>query len=162
MAEASAAWASAFTAVREALTPTAPESVVAMEHIGSTAVPGLDAKPILDIGVAVAPGTELSSLDSWLTGAGMLLRGDANDVRPDRMFGFELEPMIRLANVHILVEASPEWQYYLSFRDHLRAHASDRDAYARLKRDLALRHPDDRLAYIAAKQDFILARRTRD
>lgn len=156
--EPSEDWTLVFEAVNDALIRSAPASVVTIEHIGSTAVPGLEAKPILDIGIAVRPGTPLESLDGWLTSAGMLLRGDANDNRPDRMYGFELEPMIRLANVHVLEDGSPGWRRYLAFRDHLRANAVDRREYGRLKRALAVQHPNDRLAYIAGKQDYIVAR----
>lgn len=159
LAPASDAWARAFADAHPILTATAPASVIAIEHIGSTAVPGLDAKPIMDIGIGVRPGTRLASLDEWLTGLGMLLRGDATDVRPDRMYGYELESMIRLANVHVLEHDSPGWRDYVSFRDRLRARPDDRDAYGTLKRDLAVRHPDDRLAYIDGKESFILARR---
>jgi len=159
LAPASDAWGRAFQEVHAVLSATAPASVVAIEHIGSTAVPGLDAKAILDILIGVHDGTELASLDDWLVGLGMLLRGDANDVRPDRMYGYELEPMIRLANVHVIEHDSGDWRRYLAFRDHLRAHRADRDAYAALKRSLATRHPSDRLAYIDGKQDFIIARR---
>ncbi|MDT0157354.1 GrpB family protein [Microbacterium sp. ARD32] len=159
LSPASDAWARTFSVVQEALAATAPASVVAIEHIGSTSVPGLDAKPILDVGIAVRSGTELASLDDWLIGLGMLLRGDATDVRPDRMYGYELEPMIRLANVHVVEAGSEAFRRYLRFRDHLRANPSDRDAYAALKRALAAQHPDDRLAYIDGKADFITARR---
>lgn len=141
------------------LADTAPASVVAIEHIGSTSVPGLDAKPILDMAIAVQPRTILSTLDSWLTDLGMLLRGDGDDVRPDRMYGFELEPMIRLANIHVVDADSDDLRRYLAFRDHLRAHPADRDAYGALKHALAAQHPSDRLAYIDGKQDFITARR---
>ncbi|WP_292702541.1 GrpB family protein [Microbacterium sp. 69-10] len=159
LAPASDAWARAFAGIHEVLAETAPPSVVAIEHIGSTSVPGLDAKPILDVGIAVHPGTPLASLDGWLTGLGMLLRGDATDVRPDRMYGYELEPMIRLANVHVVEAGSEDLRRYLAFRDHLRAHPADRDAYGALKHALAGRHPDDRLAYIDGKADFITTRR---
>lgn len=159
LAPASDAWSRAFADAHAVLAATAPASVVAIEHIGSTAVPGLDAKPIMDIGIGVRPGTRLASLDGWLTGLGMLLRGDATNVRPDRMYGYELEPMIRLVNVHVLEYDSQGWRDYLSFRDHLRTHPDDRDAYGALKQNLAVRHPDDRLAYIDGKESFIIARR---
>lgn len=159
LAPASDAWEPAFADVQAVLAATAPASVVAIEHIGSTSVPGLDAKPILDVGIAVVPGTDLASLDDWLIGLGMLLRGDADDVRPDRMYGYELEPLVRLANVHVLEHGTEDWRRYLAFRDHLRAHADDRDAYGALKHALAARHPSDRLAYIDGKQEFITARR---
>jgi GrpB-like predicted nucleotidyltransferase (UPF0157 family) len=159
LAPASDAWARVFQEVHAVLIATAPASVIAIEHIGSTSVPGLDAKAILDIGIAVLPGTELSSLDDWLVGLGMLLRGDADAVRPDRMYGYEFESMVRLANVHVLEHRSEDWRRYLAFRDHLRAHPAERDAYAALKRSLAAQHPSDRLAYIDGKADFITARR---
>ncbi|MGF2947888.1 GrpB family protein [Microbacterium alcoholitolerans] len=159
LAPASDAWARAFTHVHGVLRATAPASVTAIEHIGSTAVPGLDAKPIMDIGIGVRPGTRLASLDDWLTGLGMLLRGDATDVRPDRMYGYELQPMIRLVNVHVLEHDSQAWRDYLRFRDHLRSRSEDRDEYGILKQSLAAQHPDDRLAYIDGKADFIIARR---
>lgn len=159
LSPASDAWARAYQDIQAVLAATAPASVVAIEHIGSTSVPGLDAKAILDVGIAVHPGTELASLDAWLVGLGMLLRGDANDVRPDRMYGYELEPMVRLANVHVVEQGSADWRRYLAFRDHLRANPTDRDAYAALKRALAVQHPDDRIAYIDGKADFITTRR---
>lgn len=158
LAAASDAWVRTFARVHAVLAATAPASVVAIEHIGSTSVPGLDAKAILDIGIVVRAGTELRSLDGWLTGLGMLLRGDANEVRPDRMYGYELEPMIRLVNVHVVEEGSEALHRYLAFRDHLRANPADRDAYAALKHALATRHPDDRLAYIDGKTSFIAHR----
>ncbi|UNK72313.1 GrpB family protein [Microbacterium sp. H1-D42] len=159
LAPASDTWAQAFHDVHEVLASTAPDSVAVIEHIGSTSVPGLAAKPIMDVGIGVRPGSRLGSLDDWLGGLGMLLRGDANDVRPDRMYGYELEPMIRLLNVHVLELGSQGWRDYLAFRDHLRAHPDDRDAYGVLKQSLATQHPDDRLAYIAGKESFILDRR---
>ena len=113
----------------------------------------------MDVAIGVRPGTALESLDKWLTGLGLLLRGDATDVRPDRMYGYELEPMIRLINVHVLEHRSRGWHDYLRFRDRLRTNADHRDAYAALKRQLAVQHPDDRLAYIAGKESFILTHR---
>lgn len=109
--------------------------------------------------IAVRSETALASLDDWLIGLGMLLRGDGNDVRPDRMYGYELEPLIRLANMHVVADGSDDWRRYLAFRDHLRANPADRDSYGALKRRLASRHPSDRLAYIAGKADFITPRR---
>ncbi|MFD5215016.1 GrpB family protein [Microbacterium sp. NPDC058345] len=159
LAAASDHWRRTFAKAHEVLNATAPNPVLAIEHIGSTSVPELIAKPILDIAIGVASGTDLSTLDDWLLGLGMLLRGDGNDVRPDRMYGYELEPMNRLANVHVIERDSADWRRYIAFRDHLRRHPSDRDAYGALKRRLAAEHPDDRLAYIEGKAAFIVARR---
>lgn len=61
--------------------------------------------------------------------------------------------------MHVVEEGSEGIRRYRAFRDHLRAHPDDRDAYGALKRGLAARHPEDRLAYIDGKADFITARR---
>ncbi|MFC9558307.1 GrpB family protein [Agromyces sp. NPDC056965] len=158
-------WARTFDDVRAAMAFDAPNAVVAIEHIGSTSVPGLAAKPILDIGIGVRQPIRLSDVyaevHDWLTELGFVFRGDANDVRPDRMYGYELQPMIRLANLHVLEHGSREWQYYIGFRDFLRAHPSERDAYRELKVNLSIQHPDDRIAYVDGKEAFIVERRAR-
>ncbi|MFF2274109.1 GrpB family protein [Agromyces sp. NPDC058136] len=159
------AWARTFDDVRALMTFDAPTTVVAIEHIGSTSVPGLAAKPILDIGIGVGhplrDGDVHDETHDWLTELGFEFRGDANEVRPDRMYAYELQPMIRLANLHVLEHGSQEWQQYLGFRDFLRAHPSERDAYQELKLDLSIQHPDDRIAYLDGKEAFIVERRGR-
>ncbi|GAB3599067.1 GrpB family protein [Microbacterium tumbae] len=163
LSPARAEWVEAYARVHEVLERSAPPSVVAIEHIGSTSVPGLAAKPILDVAVgvdrAIVPGAVLPKVDEWLTDLGLLFRGDADDIRPDRMYGYELEPMVRLANVHVLEHATAPWRHYIGFRDRLRSSAADRDAYAAMKRALAHQHPDDRIAYVEAKGAFIRPRR---
>lgn len=141
----------------------APPAVVAIEHIGSTSVPGLAAKPILDIGVGVDHAIRNEDVHDevhkWLIELGFLFRGGANEVRPDRMYGYELQPMNRLANIHVLEFDSTEWRHYTGFRDFLRTHPSDRDAYGELKLQLSVQHPDDRIAYVDGKGAFIVERR---
>lgn len=163
LAAPSDAWARTFADARAALATDAPASVVAIEHIGSTSVPGLAAKPIFDIAVGVDPAVkdagDHGDLDHWLTELGFLFSGDADDVRPDRMYGYELDPMIRLANVHVLPFDSTAWRHYIFFRDFLRGHPSDRDAYQELKARLSRQHPGDRIAYVDGKGAFIAARR---
>lgn len=159
LAPPSARWARVFEQAAAALRADAPASVVAVEHIGSTSVPGLPAKPILDVAIGVAPLADLDLVDAWLTGHGLLYRGERDVVRPDRMYGFEIEQMVRLCNVHVIPFGATEWTHYLGFRDRLRAREDDRDAYAALKNALADAYPGDRLAYIDGKADFIVARR---
>ncbi|QTX03485.1 GrpB family protein [Agromyces archimandritae] len=161
LAPSTPAWAETFERVAGVLRNTAPACVAAIEHIGSTSVPGLTAKPLLDVAVALRPGTDSADadVDAWLSGLGMLFRGDRDEIRPDRMYGFELEPMVRLANIHVVPVGSPDLSRYLAFRDRLRASPSEREAYAALKLRLATEHPRDRLAYLAGKEAFIVARR---
>ncbi|MGW8483656.1 GrpB family protein [Microbacterium sp. NPDC055903] len=156
-------WHHVFDRVRDLLMESAPAAVRSIEHIGSTAVPGLAAKPILDVAVAltvpVDAGAVLPDVDAWLTRLGLSFRGEANGIRPDRLYGYELDPRVRLMNVHVLEHGTDAWHHYIDFRDRLRTSAADRDAYAALKARLARRHPNDRIAYVEAKGDFIRERR---
>lgn len=160
LAEPSPRWAEAFDGFAAALAPTRPAEALAIEHIGSTAVPGLPAKAILDVAIGQQPGSAPEPLHEWLMHAGHLYRGEADGNRPDRMYALELQPGVRLVNVHVLDHGCGQWQRYLAFRDHLRAHPAERDGYGQLKRGLALEHPEDRLAYVQAKTQFICARDT--
>lgn len=158
VSEPSARWAGAFTALAAALLPTRPPQALALEHIGSTAVPGLPAKAILDVAVAEEPAASPGPVHDWLMRQGFLYRGEPGEERPDRMYALELEPGTRLVNVHVVDHGGPLWRRYLAFRDHLRADPADREEYGALKRQLAVRHPEDRLAYVAAKGAFIVPR----
>ncbi len=158
LSEPSPRWAEAFAALSAALLPTRPAEVLGLEHIGSTAVPGLPAKPILDVAVAEAPAADPRPVHDWLMRSGFLFRGEQGQERPDRMYALELAPGIRLVNVHVVDHGGLLWRRYLAFRDHLRADAGDREAYGALKRQLAGRHSEDRLAYVAAKGEFIVPR----
>ena len=153
-------WARAFTGLVDALTPTRPADALALEHIGSTSVPGLPAKAILDVAIGQRPGSDPQPLHWWLMRAGHLYRGEAGPDRPDRIYALELEPGVRLVNVHVLDHGGEQWRRYLAFRDHLRTHPVERDAYGELKLRLAVEHPEDRLAYVRAKGSFITTRDT--
>jgi GrpB-like predicted nucleotidyltransferase (UPF0157 family)/predicted phosphodiesterase len=125
--------------------------VLDIQHVGSTAVPGLAAKPILDIAVAVADFDEARRCIAPLEGLGYTYRGE-NGI-PRRHYFVKGEP--RTHHLHMLERDSDEWRRHLFFRDHLRAHDEVARAYARLKQSLAERYPHDRGAYTEAKGAFI-------
>ncbi len=124
---------------------------VLLEHTGSTAVPGLAAKPIIDILAGYSEGAEVQSYVDTFEAAGYTHRGE-QDI-PGREFFRRGDP--RAYHVHLVVIGSSFWRDHLRFRDRLRADSSLRDSYATLKSDLALRYPRDREAYIAAKGPFV-------
>lgn len=125
--------------------------VVTLEHVGSTAVPGLAAKPILDLAAGHASGTVPAIYIGVLETLGYAYRG--NGGLPGREF-FRLGAL-RSHHMHLVQRGGVHWKRYLRFRNALRADASLRDAYAALKHALADQHPRDREAYIVGKTEFV-------
>jgi GrpB-like predicted nucleotidyltransferase (UPF0157 family) len=129
-----------------------PWLVGAIEHIGSTAVPGLAAKPIIDIMAAVA------DLPSSLDARAALESLDYVyfPYRPDVMHWFcKPTPARRTHHLHLVPVASPLWTDRLTFRDHLRSSGAAAAEYAALKHALAQQHRFDREAYTEAKGSFV-------
>ena len=122
-------------------------------HIGSTAVPGLPAKPLLDIMVAIASLEERDEVIPLLERAGYEYR--PHDTIPERLFFIAGEPDARRVNLSLAAWNSAYWREHLAFRDILRARPDVAAAYAHLKANLAERYPNDRLAYTAAKGEFV-------
>jgi GrpB-like predicted nucleotidyltransferase (UPF0157 family) len=125
-----------------------------VEHIGSTAVLGLVAKPILDLSVALAAEADTESVFRKLEQAGYTYRGDAGD-EGGLVFVLDARPLHRIAHVHAIRHGDAQWRRYLDVRDRLRSDPRARAAYADLKRDLATKFPHNRAAYTAAKTEFI-------
>lgn len=124
---------------------------VVLEHTGSTAVPGLAAKPIIDILAGYPEAAAVPEYTSVLKNAEYVHRGEQEI--PGREFFRRGNP--RAYHVHLTAVDGPFWLDHLTFRDRLRADNALRDAYAALKRDLAARFPRDREAYIVAKGSFV-------
>jgi GrpB-like predicted nucleotidyltransferase (UPF0157 family) len=150
IAEYDPSWPARFEAesdrVRAALGPTA----LRIEHIGSTAVPDLAAKPIVDVLVTVEDPDDEAAFAPALETAGYELR-----VREPghRMF----RTPARDVHVHVWEDSDPEVARYLRFRDRLRASPEDRRAYEQLKRELATREWEDVNEYADAKGELIEA-----
>ncbi|MBA3778996.1 MAG: GrpB family protein [Chloroflexi bacterium] len=145
-------WPRRFAVWRRRLKAELESAAVRIEHVGSTAVPGLAAKPIVDIQVSVPDMEEEAAYVPAIEHAGLQLRAREPGHRYFR------PPADRPREVHVHVcEVGSAWERdHLLFRDYLRAHQSARDAYASLKRRLAVEYADDRLAYTDAKSAFIL------
>jgi len=121
-------------------------------HVGSTAVPGLAAKPVVDIQVSVADlGNEPHYVPA-IEAVGVLLRSREHARRYFR----PPPPRPRAVQLHVCAAGSDWEREHLLFRDYLRADHDARVAYADLKRELAVRWRDDRLAYTGEKTAFIL------
>jgi len=131
--------------------------VEAVEHVGSTAVPGLDAKPVIDLLVGVQDVGSAGCCIRPLAEIGYSYWTE--NPNPDRMLfvKFTADRTSRTHNLHVVEVGGDLWDDRLLFRDHLRAHPEAADEYARLQHDLAERFRDDREAYTEAKTDFVLA-----
>lgn len=138
--------------VAAALAPLRPR----IEHIGSTAVPGLLAKPVVDLCVVVPTGDELDRAVAPLEGLGYRHRGPHGDDPLRRYFVLD-EGDRRVAQLHLWPEAAPAWREALDFRDLLREDDELREAYAREKRRAAEAVGWDKRAYSLEKGPFIEA-----
>ena len=122
-----------------------------VEHAGSTSVPGLAAKPIIDIVLAVPDSSDEDAYVPALEAEGYALRIREPDWYEHRVLK-KLEPNI---NLHVFTEGCPEIDRMLAFRDHLRSDAADRELYERTKRELAARHWEYVQDYADAKTDVV-------
>ena len=124
-----------------------------IQHIGSTAGPGLAAKPLLDLGIAVADESIATACVPRITALGYTYQGYRGS---NQGHFFDRGPEHQLTHyLHLLLIGDPGWWNYLRFRDYLRAHPAARAAYQQLKQDLATQYAADRAAYSAAKTTFI-------
>lgn len=125
---------------------------LSLEHIGSTAIPGTIAKPILDIMIGV-PGLEyFSAVNCLLAKRGYTFEGEKNGI-PNRDFYTLGIPCTH--HVHVVVQGSQFWRNQITFRDFLKANANIAKDYSFLKTNLARRHPYNREAYTEGKTQFI-------
>lgn len=125
--------------------------VIEVAHVGSTSVPGLCAKPIIDIAVGVQ--TLSLQIVQALEQAGYLYR-PAHDDKGHMLF-VDGVGEIRYAHVHVVEYMGMEWRNYINFRDYLTAFPEKREDYAALKIKLAQQYSNDRDRYTAEKAEFI-------
>lgn len=146
-------WPLRFHQERAALEAAFRGSEVTIEHIGSTAVPGLGAKPVIDL---MAGFTRLTDAEDRITALeiqGYEYVPDYEAELPDRRYFRKPRLRPRAFHLHCVVKGSDSWVRHLAFRDHLRAHPGAAAAYYELKRGLAERC--DKEGYAAAKSPFI-------
>ena len=146
------AWPARFETERATLVAAVGGLFLSVEHIGSTAVPGLLAKPTIDVlAVTRDVGAVLQRVDA-LAGAGYDHRPGSFADDDRHLFFRKVRDGKRLAHLHVVHESSPEVDHYRLFRDFLRANGDVAARYADLKRDLAARFADRRQGYVDAKQ----------
>jgi GrpB-like predicted nucleotidyltransferase (UPF0157 family) len=146
-------WPRRFEAERGVLAAVFAGTEAVIEHVGSTAVPGLSAKPVIDVMVGVRALAEVELRTPALEAAGYEYVQKHEQQLPNRRYFHRPRQKPRTVHLHCVVKGSDFWIQHLAFRDYLRAHPDTASAYYNLKRELAARLP--RPEYTEAKSSFI-------
>jgi GrpB-like predicted nucleotidyltransferase (UPF0157 family) len=147
-------WPANFEAEAERIRGALGEVAIRVHHIGSTAVPGLSAKPIIDILLEASSLAELDHRSEQLEALGYEAKGE-HGIPGRRYFRRSDELGARTHQLHSFAVRSRQADRHLAFRDYLIAHPQVAQAYGELKRSLAERYPWDIYAYMAGKDAFV-------
>lgn len=128
--------------------------LVTVEHVGSTSVVGLAAKPIIDLNVVVPTRGDLPEAVVRLASLGYVHEGDKGIAGRE---AFRCPPGTAWHHLYACAQDNAEHKRHIAFRDYLRAHPDAARQYEALKRDLAAHFRNDRLAYNEGKTDFVEA-----
>ena len=142
-----------FKLEKERLAEILGEQALSIHHIGSTAIPNIKAKPIIDILVEVKKIETIDEFNDRMLQGGYQPRGE-NGI-PGRRFFIKNKGATRTHNVHMFQTGNPEIERHLNFRDYLIAHPEEAQAYSNLKEELAQKFPKDILNYTTGKDEFI-------
>lgn len=146
-------WPEAFERVHSSVWPVVGDVAVGVEHVGSTAVPGLAAKPIIDVSVVVRAASDVPAAIERLATLGYVHRGNLG---VEGREAFESPDGLPAHHLYLCPRDSPGLANHLAVRDHLRTHPDTAREYAELKKQLAERFPHDIDGYADGKTDFLL------
>jgi GrpB-like predicted nucleotidyltransferase (UPF0157 family) len=145
-------WVATFEALRAQVAGVLGDAASTIEHVGSTAVPGLAAKPIIDIDVLLTSETMLPEAIERLARLGYVHQGDLGI--PERE-AFLTPAGTPAHHLYVCPPHSREFQRHVAFRDYLRTNPTEAKAYGDLKKALASQFRDDRDAYMAGKDELV-------
>ena len=147
-------WAGMFDIESKMIVQALGSNVVAIHHIGSTAIPAIYAKPIIDMLIEVADIDDVDAHNPAMEALGYEAMGEYG-IPGRRYFRKDDEASIRTHHAHTFAEDSPEVERHLAFRDFLLGHPEWAGKYSELKRKLAEAHSDDMERYMDGKDTFI-------
>jgi len=148
-------WPDIFVKIRNLIWPKVSDFALAIEHVGSTSVPGLAAKPIIDIDIIIPEMSFLDLTISRLAILGYAHRGNLG-IQDREAFRSQNPSPIHKHNLYVCPKNSISLRNHLCLRDTLKNNESLREEYGRLKQELALKYPDSIDDYIEGKTQFIL------
>ena len=147
-------WSAAFEDEAPQISTALGANVVAVHHIGSTSIPGIYAKPVIDVMVEVSDITLVEGCYPQMATLGYEAMGEYG-IAGRRYFRKNTPAGVRTHHVHVFEAGSDQVKRHLLFRDYLRTHPDDAQAYSDLKRRLASAHPTDIESYMDGKDGFI-------
>jgi GrpB-like predicted nucleotidyltransferase (UPF0157 family) len=152
-----ASWPGRFRVESEVLRTALSTLEPSIEHVGSTAVPGLASKPIIDILAGVQKPSAIDGLAERLRNFGYVLVRTPEHSHPDRRLLVRSVRGTRTHHVHVVEMSGELWERIIHFRDLLRADAQLAADYAAMKKRVSVQFGDNRSAYLSAKASFIEA-----
>ena len=148
------AWEARFERIRAELQAALGDLALSIEHVGSTSVRGLSAKPVIDIDVVIEDRSRLEAAIRALAEIGYRHEGDLG-IPGREAFRYEGDDPSQKRHVYVCARDSAELRRHIAFRDYLRAHPEAARAYGRIKEEGAALYPWDIDRYIAHKAPFI-------
>ena len=147
-------WKLQFEAIRSEIQDALGELALSIEHVGSTSVEGLSAKPIIDIDVVIEDESKLQTVIEKLAVIGYEYEGNLGIVGREA-FGYTGKEHLQNHHLYVCTKDSPELKRHLTFRDYLRSHKEAVREYSRIKEEGAKLFPNDIDGYIRYKTDWI-------
>ncbi len=146
-------WEELYNQESELISTTISDFLVDIQHIGSTAIPDIVSKPIIDIAVALDSLENIERIIAPLEKIGFIYRGEQGI--PDRHLFVKGGEDFRTHHLHVMNNTHYEWKKHIAFRDYLRTHPKEAKQYSDLKKSLEQQFKEDRESYTESKSEFI-------
>ncbi|MCE7742718.1 MAG: GrpB family protein [Candidatus Heimdallarchaeota archaeon] len=146
-------WKDLFAQESKVIASAISDFLVDIQHMGSTAIPDIVAKPIIDIALAINSLENIEKIIAPLEKIGFIYRGEQGI--PDRHLFVKGGEELRTHHLHVMFNEHYEWKKHMAFRDYLLANPEEAREYSELKKKLKQEYKDDRVAYTDSKTEFI-------
>lgn len=147
-------WKNEFQKIKLHLEEALGDTILRIEHVGSTSVEGLSAKPIIDIDVVIESYDKFKKVKSILENLGYYHEGDLG-IKDREAFAYEEKPEFMLHHLYVCPQNSEELKRHTTFRDYLKIHKEDRESYSEVKLQAAKMYPTDIDSYLEFKSSCI-------
>ena len=147
-------WSSDFDAIRTEIESAVGDLILGIEHVGSTSVEGMAAKPCIDIDVVIPDYSVFNTVIDRLSAIGYFHEGDLG-IKDREAFGYTDKPHLQTHHLYVCPQTSAELHRHITFRNFLRANPDAVQAYSAVKRQAAQLFPNDIDGYIAHKAPCI-------